>query len=87
MAKFKRVLSTGHEIELPPFERIPAGVVRKLRHLVDGDFTFAILEELLSEDDLAAMDAVPLEEWGQLVSDWQGEATARVGESSASSSS
>ena len=76
----------GTEFEVPDFAEIPAGALRKGRKGTDDmDRAFIILEEALGVDSpaLAALDSLPLAEFGKWLEGWT--KGAPLGESSSSS--
>ena len=74
----------GSTISLPPMTRIKAGIVRKHRH-DEGEFIFAVLEDLADEDSLAAFDDLEMGDVNDLFAAWQAHGGASLGESSGSS--
>lgn len=69
--------------KIPSFGSIPAGALRKSRHAKDDiDKAFTILENALGIDskELAALDCMTTEEFGDFIKDWTG--GVAVGESS-----
>ena len=71
----------GVKISLPPLDRITAGTIRKYRKLPDLDFMFSMLEEVMDEGSLAALDDLTLTEAEQLFQDWQTNAKVSVPQS------
>lgn len=71
----------GNKVVLPGFGNLPAGILRKTRNAKDPmDQAFLMIEELADEKTLKIIDAMPLEDFGKMISDWaQG---ANPGESS-----
>lgn len=59
-------------IELPDFNDIPVGVLRKARGLDDQEQTWFILESVLDEKALAILDEVPLSEFAKHMKSWTG---------------
>ncbi|VXC30596.1 conserved hypothetical protein [Microbacterium sp. 8M] len=86
MEKFHHTLPDGHEIELPRFENVPVGIIRKTRQLPQVDQVFTILEELISPEDLEHVDLLDRAQFNDLVKAWREGSSIGVGESSASSS-
>jgi len=86
MEKFHYKLPDGHELELPRFENVPMGVIRRTRKLTQTDQVFTLLESLLSEDDLVHVDELDRAGFEQLMVAWRGASELDLGESSASSS-
>lgn len=76
----------GKTFEVPGFQNIPAGALRKARHATDEiDKAFTILETVLGEDSdvIEALDSLTLEQLGEWLSGWtQG---VPLGESNGSS--
>lgn len=56
-------------VEVDDF-KIPFGVSRKIRKLDEADQMFTLLEELLDEETLNALDAQDTEEVGSFVEQW-----------------
>ena len=59
-------------IELPDFNEIPVGVLRKARNLNEQEQTWFILEFVLDEKALAVLDEVPLSEFAKHMKAWTG---------------
>lgn len=85
--KYHHTLPDGQKITLPKYKHIPAGLARKARKEPAGDQIWTFLEALCSEDDLAKLDALSLEEFAELAAEWQKDSRVSQGESSASSTS
>ncbi|MEX1078880.1 MAG: hypothetical protein WED09_07215 [Homoserinimonas sp.] len=87
MEKFHHTLPDGHPIELPKFENMPLGLVRKTRRMQPADQVFTMLEELLSETDLEHLDKLDKSQFNELTEAWQAGSAVTLGESPASTSS
>lgn len=74
------------EVVLPNFKRLPLGVVRRTRNSPDEEKMFLLLETLFEEGsaELAAIDSLDVEGFGELLTAWQAAAGVTLGESSAS---
>lgn len=78
----------GKKYTIPRFDQMPAGALRKSRKGSDDmDKAFIILESVLGEDskELAALDRMSIEEFGEVLKDWTGQsgtAAVSLGESS-----
>lgn len=59
-----------HVIELPDFKQIPVGIIRKVRGAENEDAMWVILESLLTEEQLAVVDSMPLDEFTTAVNGW-----------------
>lgn len=59
-------------IDLPDFNAIPVGVLRKARNLNEQEQTWFILESVLDEKALAILDEVPLSEFAKHMKAWTG---------------
>jgi hypothetical protein len=59
-------------IELPDFNNIPVGVLRKARNLNEQEQTWFILESVLDEKALAILDELPLSEFAKHMKAWTG---------------
>ncbi len=87
LEKFRYDLPDGHRVELPRFENVPVGVIRKTRRLADADQVFTILEEIIPPKDLAHIDKLDRAEFNDFVKAWREGSSVSPGESSASSTS
>lgn len=75
----------GKKIELPGFQDLPVGVVRKSRNLPDEEQSWFILESLLNEKQLEIIDTMTVKEFASFMNGWtQG---ANLGELSQSAKS
>lgn len=88
LEKFHYTLPDGYNLELPRFENIPAGIIRKTRRMNPADQAFTLLEEFLPENILAEhVDPMPRGDFEAMLSAWQSGSGITPGESSASSTS
>lgn len=88
MEKFRYTLPGGYTVEVPRFENVSAGLIRKTRKLNPADQAFTILEAYLSEGDLEQhIDPLTRDEFEAFLKAWQSGSTVTPGESSASSTS
>lgn len=85
LEKFHHTLPDGHELELPRFENVPVGIIRKTRRLAEVDQVFTILEDLIKPEDLEHVDKLDRAEFNVFVKAWRAGSTVSLGESSASS--
>jgi hypothetical protein len=83
--KFTWTAPSGAVIVLPSARHLRAGVLRKIRNLEGLDAAFTLLESVLDEDTLAAVDALKVEEFNDLFQAWQDAAGTSLPESSGSS--
>lgn len=60
----------GKEISLPDFKNVGTGAIRKSRHESDENKVWVILEEILTEKELAVLDKLPLSEFTEHMSAW-----------------
>jgi len=60
------------KVELPTFNDMPVGVLRKARHETEQDQTWFILEHVLDSKDLAVLDSLPLSEFAKHMKAWTG---------------
>lgn len=60
----------GKTVELPDFGNMPTGVIRKARNVKEADQTWFMLEELLSDKELAILDGLPLSEFAKHMKAW-----------------
>lgn len=58
------------QVELPEFGKLPVGVLRKARHVPEAEQTWFILEELLSDKDMAVVDSLPTEDFIKHMKAW-----------------
>lgn len=70
-----------HKLVLPKFDQIPFGLIRRFRKLPDADQFFSLLEALVSEKDLEALDQCTQKEVNKLMTAWQKDAGVGLGES------
>lgn len=89
MEKFHYKLTVGEdeqgdpikqEITLPKFDNIPFGLIRKNRKLPVEEQFFSLIEALLSDDDLVALDAATQVDVSNLMAAWQKESGVSLGE-------
>jgi hypothetical protein len=59
-------------VDLPDFGTVPAGVLRRARHLDEQEQSWFILEEMLDEKQLAMVDSLPLAEFAKHMKAWTG---------------
>ena len=86
LEKFHYALPDGHQIELPLFENIEVGAVRKIRRLTQIDQIFTLIELYLDEKDLSHFDKMTRAELEVFAKAWREGSSVTPGESSASSS-
>ena len=86
MEKFTYALTDGHVLELPKFEDIEVGVIRKIRKLGQVDQIFTLIEHYLNEGELERFDQMQRAELEKFAQAWQKGSSVAPGESSASSS-
>lgn len=83
MEKFHyNVPDTKKKIELPRFDSLPFGAVRKIRKLSDEEQFFALFEESADDKNLAVIDTLSMPQISDLVTAWQKDAGVELGESS-----
>lgn len=82
--QFHYPTASGAEIVLPRFKNLPVGVVRRNRKEDDAEQAFALLEAVAAPEALDVIDAMGLEEFGELMAAWQKDSGVSLGESSAS---
>jgi hypothetical protein len=85
MERFHYTTTEGDELTVPYMRNLPVGTFRKLRHLSEMDGTFALLEDILDDDGMAAVDRMTLAEFEDFTSQWQRESGIAPGESGGSS--
>lgn len=86
LEKFHYTLPDGSKLELPKFKHLPTGLVRRTRYLDAVSQILTYLEEVLTPNELESVDAMTVEEFGELAGAWQKDSKVTAGESSASSS-
>lgn len=69
-----------HKLSLPKFDAIPFGLIRKYRKLDEAEQFFSLLEDLLSEKDLAALDQTGQGAVRDLMNAWQKDSNVTLGE-------
>lgn len=60
----------GRTVTLQPFDRVPAGVFRKMRGLDEMQLTFGLLEAATDDEGLSVVDDLPLGDLDQLFDAW-----------------
>ena len=85
MEKFHYPLPDGGEIVVPKYKNIPAGLARRSRTENPGNQIMTFLEELCTPEDLAKLDGLSLEQFGEFAQAWQKDSALKPGESTASS--
>lgn len=77
---------SGTKLVAPRFDQIKAGVIRKAKKQPDAlDQLFFILEQVLTDKNLAAYDDLTMGEAAEFMKAWQEESSPTAGESGASS--
>lgn len=72
------------KVTLPDFKSLPVGVIRKARKIDPDEAIWFVLEEILTAEELAVIDSMPISNFTEAMNGWtQG---APLGESSQSSS-
>lgn len=80
----------GKKYKVPSLKAVPMGVIRKTRKITDDlDKAFTILELVIGEDapELAVIDSMSPDEFGQWMQGWSGQAgpeAVSLGESASS---
>lgn len=69
-----------YKLTLPKFSQIKFGLIRKNRKLPEAEQFFALLEEICSEEDLAAIDEATQEAMQDMMSEWQKDSGVELGE-------
>lgn len=67
---FTFTTDSGETIELAPFKSIPSGVFRKARSLNYLDQIFSLIESAADEENLAKVDAIPVDQIDALFEAW-----------------
>jgi hypothetical protein len=76
----------GTEITLRSLSWLKPGVFRRIRNLSAGDQVYTLLEMLLSDEDLAAIDDMEPDEFEDMSEAWKKHSGITLGESQASTS-
>lgn len=71
----------GETIELPRFDKLPFGVMRKMRKADEDEQAFILFESAASYEDLGVIDTMDVDEIGDLLEAWQKDAGVTTGES------
>ncbi len=71
----------GVLIVLPAMKSLATKLLRENRNRDDLDFMFTLLETLLPPGDLAAIDALPLNQTNDLFQEWQKTAAVTIPQS------
>lgn len=70
------------KIELPKFDQVPFGVIRKIRKEEDQEQFFLMFELVADDKTLAIIDTMSMNEINELMTAWQKDAGVDLGESS-----
>lgn len=70
-----------YKLVLPKYENLPFGLIRKFRKLGEAEQLFSLLEAILTEKDLEALDGAAQSEVGKMMTAWQKDAGIELGES------
>jgi len=62
----------GKTVELPNFNDMPTGVLRKARHESESEQTWLILEGVLTDKQLQILDTLPVSEFAKHMKAWTG---------------
>lgn len=81
LEKFHYKVDDKREIVLPKFNKLPFGVMRKIRNLDESEQIFTIFEEAADPKSLKILDTLDMEQIGDLVEKWNKDAGVSVGES------
>ncbi|MBF6350360.1 hypothetical protein IU448_15235 [Nocardia flavorosea] len=71
----------GVEIRLPSLSNLPFGLLRKSRNLSKLELMFVVIEDVLTDKQLAAIDKLRNTEITQLVNEWREHSGIDLGES------
>lgn len=71
----------GVEIRLPSLSNLPFGLVRKARNLSRVELMFVVMEEELTDEQLAVIDKLRNREIQDLVNEWREHSGIDLGES------
>ena len=71
----------GKNIELPRFDKLPFGTMRKMRKASEEEQGFLIFESTADEKTLDIIDTMTIDEIGELLEAWQKDSGVTTGES------
>ena len=71
----------GKNIELPRFDKLPFGTMRKMRKADEAEQAFILFESTADEKTLEIIDTMGIDEIGELLEAWQKAAEVTTGES------
>lgn len=71
----------GKNIELPRFDKLPFGVMRKMRKADEDEQAFLLFETAASEEALEVIDTMDIDDIDGLLEAWQKAAGVTTGES------
>ena len=60
------------KITLPAFTELPVGVIRKARKMDADEQIWFVLESVLSEKEIAVLDAMTVTEFSEAIAGWTG---------------
>lgn len=85
LEKFHFTTDSGAEITMPRQDQLPVGIIRKSRKLDQGEQVWTFIEHVADEDNLSKIDALTIDEFQRLVTEWtdgdDAEGEASLGES------
>lgn len=70
------------KIELPKFDQLPFGAIRKIRKEGEEEQFFLLIETVADEKSLGIIDTMSMEQISKLVTAWQKDGGVGLGESS-----
>ncbi|WP_457149584.1 hypothetical protein [Mycobacteroides abscessus] len=68
------------KLSVPKFGEMKSAELRKIRKLAMEDQLFTLLENILSDDDLAVVDEMTMTELGEFYKAWQADSDITSGE-------
>lgn len=71
----------GKDIELPRFDKLPFGTMRKMRKASESDQAFILFESTADEKTLDIIDTMGVDDIGELLEAWQKQSGVETGES------
>lgn len=71
----------GVEVRLPSLSYLKPGLIRKLRRLGDVDAMYTLMEAVLDEDALVALDDMDPGEYEEMLEAWRTHSGVALGES------
>lgn len=71
----------GKNIELPRFDKLPFGTMRRMHKADESELAFLLFESTADEKTLEIIDTMGIDEIGELLEAWQKASEVTTGES------